>query len=470
MLTVSAYALEQRDAISSLSRSTIINIVSWVLLALVITTLIARFAVKLSRDTSRRRPAQDDVLLVVAALLSFGQTIAVSIQWKDNKSERHLQTWYDDPAFQKTAYVSSILFIANMGCAKICLSFFMRKLFAGRLFEYTSSILVILTAGWTISGMIVTAFQCRMPIPWDVLSSECIDIIAFGDYLTSTNIATEILLVLVPLAIWTQESSVGNRLYVSAVFWSRLSIVVVVSIQLYFFNTWVASLSVVQSWVVSLCMQIAQTLSIVSACLPGLHPLVAKDMSDTSSTHTETHRRRPRGDARKFGSLSYSHVSQRSIDSHNPLEPVISPYCRPLATHGLVRSSVSCGSYNFPRLPSNIALPLSTPEPPVNVFNRLIRSSSSLDLDPLGTPRNLEELGCLPAPDWEYEEVEGIQEDAQFGRVSPERRPTSEYIFQRSKVISVPEERNMFEIGTEWNGFVPPLPTPKVFDDPPRAF
>ena len=247
------------------------------------------------------------------------------------------------------------------------------------------------------------------------------------------------------------------------------SIVAVVSIQLYFFNTWFASPSVAESWVISLCMQIAQTLSIVSACLPDLHPLVAKDMSATSSTHTETDGRESRWDARKSGSLSYSHVSQRSIDSHNPLEPVISPYYRPLATHGLVRSSASCDSYNFPRIPSNIALPLSVPEPPVNVFNRFIRSSSSLDLDPLGTPRDLEELGCLPAPDWE-DEVEEIQESAQFGRVSPERRPTSEYIFQRSKVISVPEERNLFEIGREWNGFVPPLPTPKVFYNPPRAF
>jgi hypothetical protein len=369
-----------------------------------------------------------------------------------------------------------------MGCAKICLSLVMRKLFAGRLFEYTSVILAFFTGGWTISGVIVTAFQCRVPTPWNLLSNECIDTVAFGNYLASTNIATEVLLVLVPLAIWTQDASVGNRLYVSFVFWSRLryvlssrfgspadhhSIVSAVSVQLYFFNTSVASPSIAESWAISFCMQIAQTLSVISACLPGLHPLVAKDMGDSSSTHTEMDSHGSRWDAKKFGSLSYSHVSQRSIDSHNPLEPVVSPYCRPLATHGLVRSSASCDSYNFPRIPSNIALPLSTPEPPVNVFNRLIRSSSSLDLDPLGTPRNLEELGCLPAPDWEYEEVE---EEAESGRISPERRPTSEYIFQRSKVISVPEERNMFEVGREWNGFVPPLPTPKMLKDPPRAF
>ena len=239
------------------------------------------------------------------------------------------------------------------------------------------------------------------------------------------------------------------------------SIVAAVSAQLYFFNTSLSSASLDNRWATSICMQIAQTLSVISACLPGLHPLIAKDMSDTASTQTTQNQDGSRWDARKFGSLS-SQSTHPSVDSNIVLEPVESPYCRPLATHGLVRSSPSCDCYNFPRIPSNIALPLSTPEPPVNVFNRLIRSSSSLDLDPLGTPRDIDDLGCLPALDWE--------EDEESGRASPERRPTSEYVFNRSKVISVPEERNMFDIGKEWNGFVPLLPTPKILKAPPRAF
>ncbi|KAF1925078.1 uncharacterized protein M421DRAFT_264518 [Didymella exigua CBS 183.55] len=456
-----------RDFISAYSRSIVINIVSWVLFAFVISTLVARFAAKLSRRTTRRLLAIDEVLLVSAALFSFGQTIAISIQWKDSKSERHLQSLYDDALYQKSAYVSSVLFIANMGCAKIYLSLVVRKLFAGRFFEYTSVILAVFTAGWTLSGVLVAAFQCRMPVPWNVLDNECIDVAAFGNYLALTNVATEVLLVLVPIALRTQDNSViGSRIYVSAIFCSRLSIAAPAGVQLYLVNASASSPSIADSWAISLCMQIAQTLSVISACLPGLNPLVAKDMDDASSTRTESDGCGSRWDANKFGYLSNSHVSQRSVDLRDTLEPGMPPYCHPIDTHSLVRASASCDSYNFPRIPSNIALPLSTPEPPINVFNRLIRSSSSLDLDPLGTPRNLEELGCLPAPDWEDEEVE---RDAKSERVSPERRPTSEYIFQRSKVISVLEERSLFEIGREWNGFVPPLPTPRILKDPPRA-
>lgn len=122
--------------------------------------------------------------------------------------------------------MSSIFFIANMGCAKISMSIVIQRLFFRRLFECTSYVLAVFTAGWTLSGVLVTAFQCQLPTPWDLLqTSGCIDIIAFGNYLASTNLMTEILLVLVPLAVWTQSTPIGNRLYVSIIFWVRLRFV-----------------------------------------------------------------------------------------------------------------------------------------------------------------------------------------------------------------------------------------------------
>jgi len=113
-----------------------------------------------------------------------------------------------------------------MGCAKITMALVLQRLFCGRLFEYTSYVLTLFTAFWTISGVLVTAFQCNLPTPWDLVrTNECVDILAFGNYLAATNIVTEILLVLVPLAIWTKNTPVGNRLFVSAVFWLRLRFV-----------------------------------------------------------------------------------------------------------------------------------------------------------------------------------------------------------------------------------------------------
>jgi hypothetical protein len=47
---------------------TIMNVVSWILLAIVVCTLVARLAMKLSMRTKRRRFGLDDVFIGLAAV------------------------------------------------------------------------------------------------------------------------------------------------------------------------------------------------------------------------------------------------------------------------------------------------------------------------------------------------------------------------------------------------------------------
>jgi hypothetical protein len=119
---------------------------------------------------------------------------------------------------------------------------------------------------------------------------------------------------------------------------------------------------------------------------------------------------------------------------------------------------------------SDTAPPLSSSNPPENIFNRLIpvphcRPGTSSDLDPLGIPRSLNDVGFLPAPDWDTE-----VEEVDSRRNSVSTRPVSEYVFNRQKVISISDEQNIYDIGRECKRFVPPLPSPQMFRQPPRAF
>jgi hypothetical protein len=50
------------------NRGTIMNIVSWMLLAIVVCTLIARFAMKLSMKTRKRKLGLDDLFIGLAAV------------------------------------------------------------------------------------------------------------------------------------------------------------------------------------------------------------------------------------------------------------------------------------------------------------------------------------------------------------------------------------------------------------------
>jgi len=61
-------AVLRRTTISMGSRGNVINIVSWMLLAVVVCTLIARFVMKFSMKTKRTRFGLDDLFIALAAV------------------------------------------------------------------------------------------------------------------------------------------------------------------------------------------------------------------------------------------------------------------------------------------------------------------------------------------------------------------------------------------------------------------
>jgi hypothetical protein len=90
--------------------------------------------------------------------------------------------------------------------------------------RYTTYVFAGFTAIWTIVGVFVTAFACSLPNPWNfVMNKKCIDVVAFVNYVSITNIVSEVLLILVPLAIWNVRMSKTRTATVSLVFLSRLT-------------------------------------------------------------------------------------------------------------------------------------------------------------------------------------------------------------------------------------------------------
>lgn len=55
---------------------------------------------------------------------------------------------------------------------------------------------------WTISATFVTAFECELPNPWSITSSDkCINLLAFWTYYGVFNIVTDIVLIVLPVSI-----------------------------------------------------------------------------------------------------------------------------------------------------------------------------------------------------------------------------------------------------------------------------
>jgi len=101
--------------------------------------------------------------------------------------------------------------------------FLIMKILPGTLATYTTLIFAGFIFIWTIVGVIVTAFACKLPNPWNFLRAEdCIDPRAFVNYISISNIVLESLLVLIPLAIWNVRMSKSQTATVSLVFMARL--------------------------------------------------------------------------------------------------------------------------------------------------------------------------------------------------------------------------------------------------------
>lgn len=389
----------------------------------------------------------------------------------------------------------------------------------------------IFTALWGISGVLVTAFMCALPEPWFFLDTKkCIDIVKWVNYISITNIIAEVLFISIPLILWNLRTSAGKRFYVTLAILARfryvcpfhgtsmsifqvltvISIVAAISVQLYYFNRYV--LIFAEYWRIVLCVQIAQNLSIITACLPCLCPFIIKILGGS------VQRERIRVDylglgkkgarVRRDGKVTYDPMSSQSsalVGSDGDEKKGPPDYCHPLATYGLDRSSAHLHSHHFNPFPLNGTLHVADPEspPPTDIFNSPVsipaqrpaishsrQQSSSRTLaqhprkhsrshthsrtpsDVPQIPQTLSDVGVLPLIDWSDDE----SNDPNSGRSSQaSRRPNSEYVFNRSKVISVPEESHLREgndhhDGEYYNKYYPPLPSPKAPKKPPRNF
>lgn len=120
--------------------------------------------------------------------------------------------------------------MANMGCARISVCLLIMKILPGTVAKRAALGFAIVTGLWTISGVLVTAFPCRLPDPWNFLVWEtaveqrrkCINLVKFVNYIGVTNIVVEIVLIIIPLVVWNLRLSAGRSISVSCMFLSRL--------------------------------------------------------------------------------------------------------------------------------------------------------------------------------------------------------------------------------------------------------
>jgi hypothetical protein len=367
-----------------------------------------------------------------------------------------------------------MLYIANMGCSRISVCLLIKKVLPGSGVRYTCCGFAILSIIWTIADILVTAFPCELPDPWNFLGKDCIDIVKFVLHIGVTNIWIEVVLIVMPLIVWNLRLSAGSSISVSAVFLSRLryvhgfrllkcvltlsSVIAAVAAELVYFSRSARSKDLTYDmWSTVLCKQIAQNLSIITACLPCFHPFMLSILSGAVKAEKLRYDYKKRWTVKcMFNRRRGNFDATTSQSSTRPMKDSMTDHCRPLATHGLIRSSTHINSQQFNNFPPDIESPMEKPREPENVFMRHIdisdtspgSFSSAQPLQP--APKDLSQVGIIPTPDWDTGSSD--RSSAQSDR---SRRPGSDYVFSRQKVISVPENNAMYDQDS-WRRYPPP--------------
>ncbi|KAF2654813.1 hypothetical protein K491DRAFT_716808 [Lophiostoma macrostomum CBS 122681] len=450
--------LEKRRTPPIADKGMIVSVVSWIMFIIMLCVLLTRMALKLALSKKGAVFGCDDTFIVAAALFSLGQTIAVSFEAQQVLGQHVYQLNASQlTLFAKAEYVGCMLYLANMGCARISVCFLVKKILPGERATRLMWFITIFSMLWTLSGVLVTAFPCKLPHPWN-FNGSCINLKSWINYVGASNIVIEIIVVSVPLFVWNLRLSAGRKVSISLVFLSRLFIVPVITTQLAFFNHYKRSPDFSYDyWRNVLCVQIAQNLSVITACIPTLHPFVLHLLAGITKPESLQFKGNPWPKIKSYVHRTPKKNKFDSMSSQSSTLPMQeeNDYCKPLATYGFDRSSADLRPQLHNRIPSNVATPIFGLDPPENVFMRSVQfpldcpGAPPAPKRPRPPPQTASQCGILPIIDWESES------DCDSIPSSPTRKRDSDYVFNREKVISVPEANAMYS-QEYWKQYPPP--------------
>lgn len=166
----------------------------------------------------------DDILAIIATLFAVAQSVVVMVGAGTGLGQRFDPLSIDQrDKFFKTEYAAQILFIITIATAKVSGAMSIHSMAQQRQKMYIR-VCEIFCAVWGVSSVLVVAFQCQLPTPWNYSAgSKCINVSAFWTYFSILNILTDFLIIaLMVNNVRHIQTSSGKKALVMGVFGSRI--------------------------------------------------------------------------------------------------------------------------------------------------------------------------------------------------------------------------------------------------------
>ncbi|KAI4275922.1 MAG: hypothetical protein LQ337_002837 [Flavoplaca oasis] len=256
----------------------VVSVVTWLLIIATVFVMVARVV---TRYATMKTLRWDDILAIFALVTAIGQSIAVSFSSTHGLGSRADGTSPDQQdVVQKALYASFLLYIVTLGLAKSSVCIHLFRLFPYRASRHSSRVLMSLIGIWTISATFVTAFECELPNPWSITSSDkCINLLAFWTYYGVFNIVTDIVLIVLPVSIVIRlQMKASQKAVIIACDASRSTAIIAQILQIAYLQTSIPRTAntdlLYDLWVPILLGQTVLFFSLLSSCFPFLKFLI----------------------------------------------------------------------------------------------------------------------------------------------------------------------------------------------------
>jgi len=259
-----------------------VNLATWILLATSSLVVLVKVASKLIRWHSKLSLSSlqaDDYFICVALVTAIAQSISISQAVPAGLGQPAANsTQLQKNHFQKAEYASLIFYVVTLGMAKFATFALISLLVQRRQYRTLVHGTMTLTAVWTIAATFGVAFQCSVPKTWAILSEQCFDQIAFWDVIGAFDIMTDLLAILLPIyTLRVLQTTWVKKGTVMLAFSVRIIVIPLTILRLIYLNEAFKSPDrVLYDWKVAVVTQIGMNVSIITACVPFLKPVMAQ--------------------------------------------------------------------------------------------------------------------------------------------------------------------------------------------------
>ncbi|KAI0836629.1 hypothetical protein F5Y06DRAFT_298314 [Hypoxylon sp. FL0890] len=253
----------------------IIQMTTWLLLALTSLMLGFRFLTKFYLKTNQRF-GWEEVLITAAFLAGLGESVTFLVpEGEIFGKERSDISDAELTAGLKVQYAGELLYVLALGLAKLSVCAGLTALSPETGHRRLTGVFVIAVIIWSLVAFIGTAFQCGGHGPWENPGVKCLDRHAFLEYVAITNILTDVALITLPAAvIYPLKMSVRTRITVLSFFSVRVLAIVAAICQLVYLPRLFEDDFTLRGFPYYLSMQFVQFSSISAACAAYFWPFL----------------------------------------------------------------------------------------------------------------------------------------------------------------------------------------------------